>query len=124
MRKAYETGGKYIQTKFPLQNEVLKLLSSIDPRCQGSTAAAEMMKKLKVFFPTVIPKDQFDNVDKEIDEFHLEDVTPARETDGKEKQLDKWWAEVFQLSKFPLLSKLIKACLCIFSGPMVEQSFR
>ena len=86
---------------------MLKLLSSIDPRCHGSTAAAEMMKKLKFLFPTVIPKDQFDNVDKEIDEFHLEDVTPARETDGKEKQLDKWWAEVFHLGKFPLLSKLI-----------------
>ena len=74
---------------------MLKLLSSIDSRCQGSTAAAEMMKKLKVFFPTVISKDQFDNADKEIDKFHLEDVTPARETYAKEKQLDKWWAEVF-----------------------------
>ena len=103
---------------------MLKLLSSIDARCQGSTAAAEMMKKSKVFFPAVIPKDQFDNVDKEIDEFHPEDVTPARETDGKEKQLNKWWAEVFQLGNFPLFSKLIKACLCIFSGPMVEQLFR
>ena len=82
---------------------MLKLLSSIDPHCQGSTAAAEMMKKLKVFFPTIILKDQFDNVDKEIDEFHLEEVTPARETDGKEKQIDKWWAEVFQLGKLPLL---------------------
>ena len=103
---------------------MLNLLSSIDPLCQGSTAAAEMTEKLKVFFPTVIPKDQFDNVDKKIDEFHLEDATPARQTDGKEKQLGKWWAEVFQLGKYPLLSKFMKACLCIFSGPMVEQPFR
>ena len=126
LRKSYEVGGKYIQEKFPLKNELLKLLSAIDPKCQGSTVAASMMKKLKTYFVTVITDDATaDAFDLEVDKFHLETNLPAALcTDDSPKRLDEWWAEVFSNRKYPILFKMIKACLSIFTGPMIEQSFR
>ena len=44
-------------------------------------------------------------------------------SDGSAKRLDEWWSEIFAMNKFPLLCNVIKACLSIFTGPMIEQSF-
>ena len=37
--------------------------------------------------------------------------------------LDQWWTPVFESGKYPSVSVLVKACLSIFTSPMVEQSF-
>ena len=33
------------------------------------------------------------------------------------------WSLMFDFDGYPHLSKVIKACLSIFTGPMIEQSF-
>ena len=85
-----------------------------------------MIKKLRTYFPTVIIDDAAaDAFDIEVDKFHLETNLPVCEClDGSPKRLDEWWAEVFSMGKYPTLFKLVKACLSIFTGPMIEQSFR
>ena len=55
--------------------------------------------------------------------YRCTDVPPLDDDDGKPKRLDTWWSEVLAAHNFPLLSKLIKAAMSIFSGPMIEQSF-
>ena len=124
LRKAYEIGAEYIQNKFPLKNELLKLLSSIDPKCHGDSVAATMMKKLCSHFPTVILQDEVDKYELEVDRFHLDTQQTCINEDGSTKRLDEWWSLVFDSNKYPTLSKLIKAALSIFTGPMIEQSFR
>ena len=42
-------GAKYLLDKIPLNNMFLKMVSSVDPECDGSTAA-ERMRKLQNFF--------------------------------------------------------------------------
>ena len=85
-----------------------------------------MIKKLATYLPTIILEEERDVLDHQIDQFHLENGAPAIEkTDGTLKQLDEWWGEVFDhLPQYQTLYKLIKACLSIFTGPMIEQSFR
>ena len=36
---------------------------------------------------------------------------------------NEWWEEVLQSERFPILGRLIKAVLSIFTGPTIEQSF-
>nr|XP_047128889.1 uncharacterized protein LOC124809169 [Hydra vulgaris] len=120
VKRAFLDGAKYMQKKIPLSNELLKLLSSIDPTCVGSTVACRMTQKLKEFFPNIIKIDEADLFDREVVAFHLAKDLPA----VKGKRLDQWWSEVFVLNRYNLLTKIIKACLSIFTGPMIEQSFR
>lgn len=125
LRESYEKGAQYIQKKFPLQNEILKLLSSIDPKCHGNTVAADMMKRLSTYFPNVVSPSDKDSYDLEVDGFHLQQGLPvAVNSDGSMKRLDQWWSEVFATIESPHMFGIIKAALSIFTGPMIEQSFR
>lgn len=53
----------------------------------------------------------------------------ARGFDGNTERIDAdWWSKVFDMKTsageiFPILTKLVKAVLSIFSGPVVEGSF-
>jgi len=125
LRKAYEGGAEYLEGKFPINNELLKLLSAIDPKCHGKTVAAQMTRRLASYFPTAIKSEEADDFEREVDKFHLEINIPEVSNNGTSKQLDEWWGEVFLLyPQYQILYKLIKACLSIFTGPMIEQSFR
>ena len=124
IKQAFELASPYIQSKFPLNNNVLKTLTSIDPACHGTTIAATIMKRLKTYLPSVIPKAEHNAFDLEVNKYHLDKNIPkAVNEDGSSKRLDTWWAEVFDVGGYPHLSKVIKACLSIFTGPMIEQSF-
>ena len=39
------------------------------------------------------------------------------------ERLDIWWNKVFKTKRYPVLSSLVRPCLSIFTGPMVECSF-
>ena len=66
-----------------------------------------MMKKLKTYLPSVIPQNEYDALDKEIDKFHLDDKKPEVKLNvSNPEQLGKCWAEVFQMKRFPWLLKL------------------
>ena len=117
---------KLFPIKFPLKNELLKLLSSIDPKCQGNSIAALMMKKLKGNFLNIIKDDEiFDAFNIEVDKYHLtNNLLPVSQSDNAEKSLGMCWAETLVNHQYPNLFNLIKACLPIFTGPITEPSFR
>ncbi|KAG8191493.1 hypothetical protein JTE90_019557 [Oedothorax gibbosus] len=48
---------------------------------------------------------------------------PSFITPEKTFRLDEWWSLVFLTGDYPSLSKLMKAILCCFHGPVVENSF-
>ena len=39
------------------------------------------------------------------------------------ERLDIWWDKVFKTKRYPVLSSLVRPCLRIFTGLMVEYSF-
>ena len=124
MKQAFDLESPYIQSKFPLNNNVLKTSTSIDPACHGTTIGTTIMKRLKTYLPSVIPEAEHNAFDLEVNKYHLgKNIPKAVNEDGSSKRLDTWWAEVFDIDGYPHLSKVIKACLSIFTGPMIEQSF-
>ena len=124
--KAYENTATYLQIKFPLKNKLLKLQTAIDPGCQGNLIAALMMKKLKGFFPNIAKDGEIsDTFDREVNNYHLtNNLQPVSQSDDAEKSLGMWWAEIFANHQYPNLFNLIKACLSMFNGPIIKQSFR
>ena len=126
LQKAYKNTANYSQLKFPLKNELLKLLPSIDPKCQGNLIAALMMKKLKGYFLNIIKDDEFfDAFNIEVNNYHLiNNLPPVSQSDDVEKSLGMCWAETLVNHQYPNLFNLIKAFLSIFTGPIIEQSFR
>ena len=117
---AFTETAKYMQMKMPLDSKLLKCLSALDPKCQGVDVACSMMKKLASFYPNIIKEEELDNHDADVDKFHmLTDLPEWKEG----TRLDHWWGEVFKKHSLVYLEKVVKACLSIFTGPRVEQSF-
>ena len=84
--------------------------------------SATIMKRLKTYLPSVIPEAQHNAFDLEVNKYHQDKNIPkAVNEDASSKWLDTWWAEIFDIDGYPHLSKV--ACLSIFMGPMIEQSF-
>ena len=100
-------------------------LSGLDPTAIGHSASYACLKKLADFFPTILTStEKTDNYLKEISTLQLdESLPPALEENDIPVQLDLWWANIFQISNYPVLFQVVKACLSIFSGPHVESSF-
>ena len=65
VEKAYKTTAVYLQQKLPLNNELLRALSCIDPIIQGHHAAQPHLLKLPKFVPTIL-------TDEEKDDYYLE----------------------------------------------------
>ena len=91
MKQAFELASPYIQSKFPLNNNVLKTLTSIDPSCHGTTIGTTIMKRLKTYLPSVIPEAEHDAFDLEVNKYHLgKNIPKAVNEDGSSKRLDTW----------------------------------
>ena len=121
---AFTTAAVYMQKKFPINNKVLKLLATLDPKCHGVEVTVTAMKKLSLYFPNVISSEEKDAYDGDVTKFHLAtDLPPIFKDDGTHVRLDHWWVGVFKMHKLEHLEKLVKAALSIVVGPRVEQSF-
>ncbi|XP_060789431.1 uncharacterized protein LOC132894118 isoform X2 [Neoarius graeffei] len=118
MKDAYMTAAGYMQKKLPLNNALLKCLSAIDPKAQGHSLTAEHLKKLKDFFPTILSQEEKDQYLREVSRIQMDPTLPAV---NDSTRLDHWWREVMPC--YPALGKVVRACLSIFTGPKMEQSF-
>ena len=115
----YLEAAQYMQTQLqPLDSQLLRCLSALDPMAQGHSVTHGPFKKLVAFFPIVMSETTHHEMYlREISQLQLDPTLPG--ADGI--PLDHWWASAF--SKFPTLAKVVKAALSIFSGPQVELSF-
>ena len=123
VKGAYIEAAAYMQGKFPLNNMLPRCLSSIDPKGQGHSVTILALKTLREFFPTVLEEVEYDTYHHEVSHIQIDKELPDAEVDGKAVRLDHWWAAVFKTGRYPTLAKVIKACLGIFTGPQIEQSF-
>ncbi|RUS81632.1 hypothetical protein EGW08_010595 [Elysia chlorotica] len=115
LHSSFISTAKYMQKKLPLSNTVLSTLSLLDPLAFGQTETGILLKKLPDFFPTIdAPGFSSEIMDMQADV----DIVAAEGVD-----LDVWWSSVFKLNRYPSVEKVVTACLSIFTGPRVEQSF-
>lgn len=116
--QAYITTGLYLQKKLPLENPILQSLSAVDPILRGHSQAVIHLKKLATNLQ------HFTDPESDV---HLEimgySVSPDLASFSEGEDIVTWWAKVFNSQKFPALSKVVKAALSIFHGPLVEASF-
>ena len=125
VKEAYINTAKYMQEKFPLTNRVLMALNGLDPKLIRQSSTYNLLKNLAEYFPTILKtKEDHDKYLLEISNIQLDEQLPAlQDTEGVPLRLDHWWNKVFQSKKYPVLAKIVKACLSIFTGPHVESSF-
>ena len=136
--KGYIACGKVLLRKLPLSNGFLQAAGGLNPDEKSSVALAKCLK-LTSFLPADVlaspcePSEDEDSEDaiqkneatqaaysKEVRSFLGEDNIPALKED---QRVDEWWADIFSKYPLPLLSKVVKAVLSIFHGPVVESSF-
>lgn len=113
--EAFKQTAVYMQKKLPLNNPVLKALSALDPKVFGHAATAIALRKLPQYFPTIFAP----NFDQEI--MALQSDMDVKADEGCAVEL--WWGNIIKLKRYPSVEKIITACLSIFTGPRVEQSF-
>ena len=110
--------GLYLQNKLPLENPILQSLSAVDPILRGHSQAVIHLKKLATNLQ------HFTDPESDV---HLEivgySVSPDLASFSEGEDMVTWLAKVFNSQKFPALSKVVKAALSIFHGPLVEASF-
>ena len=123
VKRAYIATATYMLKKMPLENKLLQCLSAIDRIAQGHSKTFQALVTLGTYFPTVLKEEEVGIYKEECRALQINTALPAIQADGRNKRVDKWWAEVFVAHSYPMLSKVVKACLSICTGPQVEQSF-
>jgi hypothetical protein len=118
--------GKYLLHKFPLSNPLLMKLSALDPIAQGHSSTGAALRGLMEYFPTRLEESEREEYVKEVSKLQLDDQLPSCEAKGKDGEvvpvrIDHWWKQIFP--KYPVFAKIVKACLCIISSPVVERNF-
>ena len=75
--------------------------------------------KFKPYFETFLSND-CGEFSTEIQKYVADSELPLPE---ETERLDIWWNKVFKTKRYPVLSSLVRPCLSILMGPMVECSF-
>lgn len=118
-RSAYENCAGILQTKMPVNNQLLKSISAIDPLCRGHSLTLKYLCKLPTLITNVFENEEISQFDIEARQFQIDDNLP----DSEDKRIDCWWAEIESQKKYPTLCQLVKPILSCFHGPQVESSF-
>ena len=120
LRTAYVTAAVYIQKKYALNNPLLKFFFALDPpRLHQSSLTHENLLNLKSYFESFLSSGPGE-CSSEIQKYVTDSELPLPE---EKERLDVWWNKVFKTNRYPVLSTLVRLCVSIFTGPMVEYSF-
>ena len=116
---AYVTAAVYIQKKYALNSAHLKFFCALHPRLRQSSLTHENLLNLKPYFETFLSSGRGE-YSPEIHKYITDSELPLQK---EQERLDVWWNKVFKTNRYPVLSSLVRPCLSIFTGPMVECSF-
>ena len=119
LRTAYVTAAVYIQKKYALNNPLVKFFCALDPRLRQSSLTHENLLNLKPYFESFLSIGRGDQ-SSEIQKYVTDSELPLPE---EKERLDVRWNNVFKTNRYSVLSTLVRPCVSIFTGPMVECSF-
>ena len=113
-----------LQRKLPLDNELLKSMSSLDPKLRGNSVCTKLLRKLPTFVTNVLTEEEEEKYDLEVRKYQVHLGLPsAVYSEGGTVRLDTWWTSVVKTGVFPTLCKMALAIMSCFHGPAVEGSF-
>lgn len=130
LRQAYIIAAKDLM-KLPLGNETLTHLSYLSPGLQRNTKTVAALSGLARKLPKILTPTEQGMLDEEARAYTVDDVLSVMAVNEEDShfRLDKdWWVHVMSRKtcgqlKYPVLSKMVKALLSVFTGPIVESSF-
>jgi hypothetical protein len=139
LREGYGKAGMLLVTKLPLGNRQIANLSALDPIMRKETSTLTSFEELARALPNVVHADELGELRSEVRSYTVDSCIRnngwlelfLKKKKHNEERIDTdWWTKVFQImgpgtkkEKYPILSKLVKALLSIFCGPVVESSF-
>jgi hypothetical protein len=118
VRKFYQVVAAKMLDKFPFKDPVVNCLKFLNPAMRGELPPS-LITDLARRFPSLVPKDQLDQLEEEFMEFQ---ITPALELPSFSEgtRPDVFWGEVTAMRnritntpRFPLLSKIVRAMMTI-----------
>ena len=121
--KSLQIGLTDLIKNLPIDQEAVITLSGLNPSLHPSTDGISKLKQLPKLFNIL--------TDREIDMFNLEihkiarinDLPAKKDKDGKNVLPDKWWGQLIENNNMPILTKILKYALSLFTGPLVENLF-
>ena len=117
LSQAYVNCATKLQQRMPVNNQLLKTLSAIDPSARGHSLTLRYLLNLPTLMTNVFAEDEETAYEKEV---HLYNSDPTLPEFGTNKRVDHWWAAI---TDYPLLRKIVLAALTCFHGPLVEGCF-
>ena len=130
LRQGYERCATMLLQKLPLTNRTIIRLSCLHPAAFDEELFTTSITNLAKSLANVITEEEVGALNSEARDYSVDkDVASLVHSFDKTKRIDAdFWALVFRLQshggiRYPLLSRLVKALLSIFNGPLVESSF-
>ena len=110
--------------KLPMQNQTLQDLAALDPCHSNEASSLPALMRLAERLPNVIESEDLGALDAELRLFTSDEYVIKLQSTSSGSRIDTdFWNKIFQCASYPCLSKLVKALLSIFSGPIVEGTF-
>lgn len=131
LREGYVKAGKYLLEKLPLENSTITNLATLSPTMIQHEATSQGLLSLGRSLPNVLDTAKLGQLDAEVRAYQVDvDILNLQREYPTDARIDvDWWRKVFLLKtqtgerRYPVMQKLVKALLSIFTGPLVEGSF-
>ena len=119
MRAFFTTATKFMQTRLPLSNKLLKHLSCLDPKKKAIGEHSHSIGYIAKMFN--MSAEHLDKVADEWTLYSIEKVPESLVTAAKDKpvRVDHYWREMLSITtavgepKYPFLSVLVKTALVL-----------
>ncbi len=126
LREGYMKSAEFLLTKLPLSNPIITALSALNPSLIQDESVGGALITLGKALPNVVDPGEIGQLDLEVQAYQIDvDLVAHAESYSEEgMRLDvDFWSGIVRDVRFPILGKLVKALLSIFTGPLVEGSF-
>ena len=120
VEQAYYQCALYLQKKLPLNNDLLRAASSLDPSLQHNVKLS-LLKKLKAHVRHFLSEEEQSSYDLEVHHFMVDMSLPSFDEEKEDPdRIDKWWACVKRRNQYPSLCKVALTLCTVFHGPLVS----
>ncbi|XP_062396671.1 ankyrin repeat and KH domain-containing protein 1-like isoform X2 [Sardina pilchardus] len=132
LRGGYTKAAAFLLKNLPLSNIIISSLSALSPSLIQDQHMLNAYSTLAKALPNAISTDELGQLDEEVRAYQtdLDLVDKGKGFDDDAARIDAdWWREIFLMKtpegsiRFPVLGKLVRALLSLFTGPLVEGSF-
>ncbi|XP_056441350.1 uncharacterized protein LOC130378664 [Gadus chalcogrammus] len=132
LRIGYIKAATFLLKNLPLRNRTITSLSALAPSMILEESVQGAFNTLAKALPNVVKSEELGQLDDEVRAYQIDSDLGAQAKCYEENtsQIDvDWWSKILASKtpggglRFPVLGKLVKAVLSLFTGPLIEGSF-